>query len=321
MRVTCLALATTLLVSGPGVALADWQVERVSGTAAVVRDGVATTLARGQSVEDGAVVETGANGRVMLSKGASSIMVGPRSSLSMDHSFLGGTTTVLQRTGTSEFEVEHRAAPYFHVETPSMAAVVKGTHFTVSVGAKAASLSVARGLVGVTDLATGEATDLAKGESARAGAGGFSVKGAQAQGRRSKGAPRAPVVAPIAPAAVTASVAATAKAQARSTAAPASSSTAASTPGPASAPGAAAAGSGEDSSPGTSGDKGVKGGDAGKGNGGAGGNGPGGDGPGGGKGGKGGGGKGSGGPGGDGSGGGKGGKGGGGHGGGAHGRN
>src|SRR5690348_11341123 len=93
MRVTCLAFATTLLVSGPGLALADWQVERVSGAAAVVRDGLATALAKGQTVEDGAVVETGANGRVMLSKGGSTIMVGPRSSLSMDHSFFGGTTT------------------------------------------------------------------------------------------------------------------------------------------------------------------------------------------------------------------------------------
>src|SRR4051794_11965840 len=115
-------------------AFADWTVVRATGTAAFSRpDGTTGVLSAGAHVEDNVTVETGTNGRVMLRKDTSTIMVGPKSSFSIQSGFLSSTTTVLQQTGQLQFEVEKKNVRYFTVETPMMAALVKGTKFKVSV--------------------------------------------------------------------------------------------------------------------------------------------------------------------------------------------
>jgi hypothetical protein len=105
----------------------------------------------------------------------------------------GGTTTVLQRSGEIAFEVEKRKLRHFSVETPFLAAVVKGTRFVVALSSRDARLSVHEGLVDVTDLATGEGADIAAGQKASVTSAGLKVTGAQHPVVR-RGLARAPLV-------------------------------------------------------------------------------------------------------------------------------
>jgi hypothetical protein len=89
----------------------------------------------------------------------------------------GATTRVLQRVGRIEFQVEKRDVRYFSVETPSLVAAVKGTRFTVVVGAGRSDVGVSGGLVGVTDLATGQSADVAAGQRASTRGHGLNVSG------------------------------------------------------------------------------------------------------------------------------------------------
>jgi hypothetical protein len=193
-------LAATLSILLPSAATAGWRVARVAGSATIVMGNRSSDLSANAFVPDEAIVQTGPSGRVMLREGASTIVMGPRSSLSVKTGFLSSTTTVLQRAGVAEFEVEHRSAPYFHVETPMLAAIVKGTHFTVAVGPRDARLSVARGLVGVSDLRSGDTADIARGESATATGRGLAVVGTEARKSLVKGEPRSPMVQALSPA-------------------------------------------------------------------------------------------------------------------------
>jgi hypothetical protein len=65
-----------------------------------------------------------------------------------------GMTRVLQNMGSVLFQVDHRQSPHFSVETPLLAAIVKGTIFEVTVGANDTLVSVTDGLVQVQSTAS-----------------------------------------------------------------------------------------------------------------------------------------------------------------------
>ncbi|MBD8892844.1 FecR domain-containing protein [Labrenzia suaedae] len=122
------------------------------------------------------------NGRAMVERGQESILVGPNTTFVISkYRSNQEFTTVLQTSGTVTVDVAKRARPHFSVETPFLAAVVKGTKFTVKVGKTRADIAVERGVVGVRDFASGQQTDLAAGQSAAtapAQAVGLQVNGA-----------------------------------------------------------------------------------------------------------------------------------------------
>jgi hypothetical protein len=131
-RLQRFAFLACLLVGTPAWA-EDWVVARVSGRAWLVAENApATALTAGMKVPDGLTVSTGPRSRVRLERGAQTMVVGPDAVLSPRHSFWTGTT-ILQPKGRIEFEVEKRDVKHFHVETPYLAAIVKGTRFSVAV--------------------------------------------------------------------------------------------------------------------------------------------------------------------------------------------
>jgi hypothetical protein len=81
-------------------------------------------------------------------------------------------TTVKQHFGTVAVEADVRQVQHFSVETPHLAAVVKGTKFTVVSGTDTAKVSVQRGHVAVEDADTHQTTLLSVGQSASTGDGG-----------------------------------------------------------------------------------------------------------------------------------------------------
>ena len=90
----------------------------------------------------------------------------------------GRVTTILQTVGQVEFHVDSRQVKHFTVETPYLAAAVKGTRFVVDVRRGRASVGVSRGRVEVTNLRSGERADVLPGQRGAVGRrSGISIRG------------------------------------------------------------------------------------------------------------------------------------------------
>jgi hypothetical protein len=98
-----------------------------------------------------------------------------------------------------EFNVDKRKVKHFAVETPYLAAVVKGTHFVVGAYGTSGVVKVARGRVEVTDLRTGQHVDVVPGQQATVTNGnGLQIGGAGALDTIEPGKPRASLVGNLA---------------------------------------------------------------------------------------------------------------------------
>jgi len=166
-----LLLSLLLLGSTVPASAEDWVIAKISGEAWIAApNAAAVRAASGMAIPEGAAFSTRHNGRAQLERGAESILVSPDTVITpQSATFLGTTTTILQQTGQIELEVEKRNVKHFTVKTPLLAAVVKGTHFTVSVSHQGADVRVARGLVEVSDLTTGRSADVGPGQKASVG--------------------------------------------------------------------------------------------------------------------------------------------------------
>jgi CHASE2 domain-containing sensor protein len=159
-----------------------WKVTKWSGA-------VTWTTAAGQIAKslDGAVIgpgdrlATGANGRVMMVRGQDTLVMSENSSLQVPLAEMTGSTpTIVQIRGRVSYDVDPRPVQHFIVETPHLAAVVKGTQFLVSAEATASTVRVTRGLVEVADLRSGELAPIGANQEASAsstGRAGLSVAG------------------------------------------------------------------------------------------------------------------------------------------------
>ena len=108
-------------------------------------------------------IATGANGRAMLTRGDDYVVVSPGSRLMLPkEQKQSGFTRFVQQVGTMFYKVKHTGVPHFAVETPMLAAVVKGTSFTVVVDKDRAAVQVTEGVVEVSSL-PGDARRLVEG--------------------------------------------------------------------------------------------------------------------------------------------------------------
>jgi hypothetical protein len=150
-------------------------------------------------VPGGATVVTGEGGRAMLVRGEQTMLIGPNAVVVVPDQDQSGVSTVLQRSGEVTFDVDRQKTQHFAVETPYLAAVVKGTNFTVSVNGERADVAVNRGLVEVADLATGERVDTAAGQRALVDGIGkaLAISGDGLLAIITPGQPRAPLVRPL----------------------------------------------------------------------------------------------------------------------------
>jgi hypothetical protein len=147
--------AVTLLASpafAKEAASNAWIVSQLSGDARVVHPGLQpVTLTTAARLEPGDRVVTGLTGRATLTRGADYIILAPRSDLQLPATPQpAGFTRVIQNLGTLLFKVKHTGIPHFAVDTPMLAAVVKGTTFTVVVGPDRSAVQVIQGKVQVT---------------------------------------------------------------------------------------------------------------------------------------------------------------------------
>ncbi|MXN65607.1 hypothetical protein GR183_11900 [Stappia sp. GBMRC 2046] len=182
----------TVLTAGAstGAMAAEWVIKKATGRVFLVSPEVAAFRAkRGMVLEPGFTLATQGNGRAILARGDERILVGPDTAFALSkYQSTDTKTTLLQRNGEISVDVETRGVPHFKVETPYLAAVVKGTRFTVSVGQRQAAVEVDRGVVEVSDLATGDVAAVRAGQ--RAGSATASTPGLSLSGKGPKSSVR-----------------------------------------------------------------------------------------------------------------------------------
>lgn len=181
--VPAMAIALGFALAVPATSHADegpWTVQQVAGSARTMPvDGRAAALRIGDRLSVGDEIETGADGRLVLVRGEASITVSPSSRMSLNAKPENGLTTkIVQKLGTLLFKVNRKPKQHFEVSTPYLAAVVKGTTFTVSVDTDGAAVHVVEGLVQVADLDTRQDALVRPGQTATTSStpgGGLSV--------------------------------------------------------------------------------------------------------------------------------------------------
>ncbi len=152
LKCVAVILSVLALAISPSHAQSDaWQVVELTGAVRMAQPmATAQPVSTGGTLNAGAVLSTGIDGRAVLVRGEQQIIVGPNSRMSLPAGEEPGMTRVLQDLGTLLFKVDKREKQHFQVETPVIAAVVKGTTFTVTAGADAHAVHVAEGAVEVS---------------------------------------------------------------------------------------------------------------------------------------------------------------------------
>jgi hypothetical protein len=138
-HVSKLLAAAFILMASSALAAdgGDWVVSKSSGEVWLTASGVQQASLKQEDVlKPGETVRTGRNGRVLLKRGEEMILISPNSVVGVPAQKKEGlATTIVQQAGSILLDVEKRNVKHFEVETPYLAAVVKGTQFRVTVNA------------------------------------------------------------------------------------------------------------------------------------------------------------------------------------------
>jgi hypothetical protein len=157
--------AVVLLLTVPAFA-ADWVVLRLRGGVEVMVDGNWVPLKRGDVVGNEQVIRTLADGHADLQRDMEVMTLGSNTEIRIRQDSETGYTTVLQDFGRVEVDAEARRVKHFEVQTPYLAAVVKGTHFIVNSDSDGATVTVDRGAVSVQSVASERITTIKVGQIA-----------------------------------------------------------------------------------------------------------------------------------------------------------
>jgi hypothetical protein len=214
-----LLVVLVMLCAAPGQAAENiWRVTKVSGEVSMTSAGqeTATAVVDGAMVKPGDSIRTGQTGRVLLSRGEETILISPNSAIGIPvekkaelpaEKKVDLPATIIQKAGSILLEVEKRNVQHFVVETPYLAAVVKGTQFRVTVNKDDSRVDVVRGQVEVSDFKTGKYAMVQPGQTAQVSpqSGGLSLSGVGSLSPIQQGTPRtammtipAPAIAPSA---------------------------------------------------------------------------------------------------------------------------
>jgi hypothetical protein len=138
-----------------------WRVSEVSGDVRIAEGGRTRTATRGALLSGGSII-AGARSRAVLVRGRQYVVVSPGSTLRVDGAPAAsgaGMVQMILDAGNAVFKVDRRENPHFRVQTRYLAAVVRGTTFSVTVTPTGGSVQVTEGAVQVSTL-DGGASDL-----------------------------------------------------------------------------------------------------------------------------------------------------------------
>jgi hypothetical protein len=169
MRVGKSIFAVLVLASLSSVAMADeWIAERLRGGVMQFEHGNWVALQRGDIVPDGGKIRTAGDGRVELVRGQERIALAADTEIALRDAAGQKMTSVIQSRGEVTITAEKRNVQHFSVQTPVLAAVVKGTQFTVTYRGGQARVDVDNGVVQAQDGVHGMVVDVTPGQSATA---------------------------------------------------------------------------------------------------------------------------------------------------------
>jgi hypothetical protein len=152
-----LAASTPAWAATPG-----WNVSERSGSVTVMHQGASHIAMVDGPIAAGDIVTTGSNGRAVLVRGEEFLVVAPNSRLRVaEPTQETGLVQIFQEAGNVIFRIKRMTLKHFAVQTPYLAAVVKGTTFSVSVTPEGASVQVIEGAVEVQSR-DGGASDLVR---------------------------------------------------------------------------------------------------------------------------------------------------------------
>ncbi len=158
---------STLLTS---VAMADdWVATKLRGGVFAFDGAGWVKVERGTVISDNRVIRTLLSGRVAFTRDGETIEMGGGTQISIRDKSGRRFTTVDEHYGLVTIEAEVENVQHFAVKTPYLAAVVKGTKFSVRVRDGKAKVEVSRGRVEVEDLERGLKVNVVPGQSASAG--------------------------------------------------------------------------------------------------------------------------------------------------------
>ena len=198
-RICLRLIATALAAAVTSQAFAAdggvWSVSKSSGEVWMSSGDIQqASLKPEDHLKPGDTIRTGRNGRILLVRGEESILVAPNSVIGLPTEQKEElSTTIIQRAGSILLEVEKRNVKHFEVETPYLAAVVKGTQFRVSVNGASTKVEVLRGQVEVADFRSGQIAQVMPGQTATAlehGRPGLSLSGSGTFNPIEQGKPR-----------------------------------------------------------------------------------------------------------------------------------
>ncbi|WP_224705458.1 FecR family protein [Devosia aquimaris] len=150
-------------------AAADWTIERLRGSVVQQVNGSWRPVARGDVIPSNRIIRTGADGRAELRRNAETIALSADTQIRLGDAGDALMTTVYQDFGVVAVEAERRNVQHFSVQTPYLAAVVKGTRFVVRADERGATVDVQRGVVQVQDKENSLVTDIRPGQEATVG--------------------------------------------------------------------------------------------------------------------------------------------------------
>lgn len=162
-------VSAAAILMATGAQASDWSIQKASGPVWVVSAKVQrASLGQERLLSAGDTLQTGPNGRVLLVRGDETILVGPNTVISLPPAASNSAfTTILQQAGSIAVKADKRDVQHFEVQTPYLAAVVKGTEFTVTLEPEVADVQVTSGEVEVSDFKSGQTASVMRGQAAR----------------------------------------------------------------------------------------------------------------------------------------------------------
>jgi len=193
-HVTKIIAFSALLASGTAHAAPPvWKVSESSGVVNILRSGVSKIAISGGQLRAGDVITTGKKSRAVLTRGQEYVVISPNSRLRISApKKTGGVIQFFKELGNTVFKIDKKATPHFGVQTPYLAAVVKGTTFSVTVTESGSAVQVTEGAVQVSTVDGGATQLLSPGMIGTVGAGDqfkLSISGAEARSIISSKAP------------------------------------------------------------------------------------------------------------------------------------
>jgi len=139
-----------LLASTSVHAQVAWTVSETDGRVAIRDESGERPARRGAKIAAGGTIETGANGSAVIVREREFVTVRPNTRLKVPQpSEERSVIQIVQDWGSAIFNIGKQPDPHFGVRTPTLAAVVKGTSFSITVDGTGSSMQVTEGAVEV----------------------------------------------------------------------------------------------------------------------------------------------------------------------------